>query len=195
MTFQARIFFHHSILLITSNGGYRPKEKSRKHCQLSTKFMSLVIAIFFYLLEWIKSNCMYWLHWKLQKNRTSYTHWHAFLYFHAKTYVKTFIYSLHLKEKRKDWAKWTEWAGLHKNTLTDKQLCSLTCFLVSIYSNKHRYTPLLIPLKIIKKNLWKIITRKNIRLRAFCLAPNKSENKNKLSNSLILAWPSFMTFA
>ena len=54
---------------ITSNGGCRREEKSRKHWSLFTKFLSLVTALF-YLLDQIKSHCMYWLHWKSQKNRT-----------------------------------------------------------------------------------------------------------------------------
>ena len=100
----------------------------------------------FYLLDQIKSNCMYWLHWKSEKNRTepneldelkcskslnqtiSYAHWHAFLYLHAP--IKTFIYPIK-NQKKKDWAKWAKWAKMLKNTLTDEQLCSLICFFVS----------------------------------------------------------------
>ena len=64
----------------------------------------------FYLLDQIKSNCMYWLHWKLEKNRTepnelvelkcsksldrvtSYAQGHAFLYLHA--HIKTLFFFL-----------------------------------------------------------------------------------------------------
>ena len=71
---------------------------------------------FFYLLDQIKSNCMYWLHWKSEKNRTepneldelkcskslnqtiSYAHWHAFLYLHAP--IKTFIYPIKNQKKK-----------------------------------------------------------------------------------------------
>ena len=94
----------------TSNGGCRREEKSRKHWSFFTKFLSFVTAIFFYLFDQIKSYCMYWLHWKSEKNRTepneldelkyskslnqmtSYAHWHAFLYLHA--YIKTLIYPI-----------------------------------------------------------------------------------------------------
>ena len=74
----------------------------------------------FYLLDQIKSNCMYcncmdWLHWKSAKNRTepneqdelkcskslnqttSYAHWHAFLYLHA--HIKIFI-PLKIRKKK-----------------------------------------------------------------------------------------------
>ena len=71
---------------------------------------------FFYLLDQIKSNCMYWLHWKSEKSRiepneldelkcskslnqiTSYAHWHAFLYLHAQ--IKTFVYLSYLKSEK-----------------------------------------------------------------------------------------------
>ena len=67
----------------------------------------------FFRLDQIKSNCMYWFHWKSEKKRTEpneldelkcskslnqtigYAHWHAFLYLHAP--IKTFIY-----KKKKD---------------------------------------------------------------------------------------------
>ena len=52
----------------TSNGGCRRKEKSRKHWSFFTKFFFWSLQIFF-LLDQIKSNCMYWLHWKSEKNR------------------------------------------------------------------------------------------------------------------------------
>ena len=53
----------------TSNGGCRREEKSRKQWSLFTMLVSSVTEIFF-LLDQIKSNCMYWLHWKSEKNRT-----------------------------------------------------------------------------------------------------------------------------
>ena len=43
----------------TSNGGCRREEKSRKHWSLFTKLLSSITAIFFYLLDQIKSNCLY----------------------------------------------------------------------------------------------------------------------------------------
>ena len=108
----------------------------------------------FYLLEEIKSNCMHWMHWKPEKNRTepneltelkyskslflcseiyqnihlfhlklekktklnelskleywktpsqmsSYAHWHAFLYLHAQTSIKTSIHFSDLKSEKK----------------------------------------------------------------------------------------------
>ena len=91
----------------------------------------------FYLLDQIKSNCLYWSYQKSEKDRTepneldelkmikitpdnqlgSLT---CFLYFHA--HIKyLFIYPI----KEKDWAKWAYWARILKNTLIDEQLCSL----------------------------------------------------------------------
>ena len=67
---------------------------------LQTQLLSSVIAYFF-LLDPIENNFMYWLHWKSEKNRTvpneldelkyskslyqttSYAYRHAFLYLHA----------------------------------------------------------------------------------------------------------------
>ena len=109
----------------------------------------------FYLLDQIKSNCMYWLHWKSEKDRTepneldelkcskslkqttSYAHWHAFLYLHA--HIKyLFLYPIK-NQIKKTWAKWAKRAKILKNTLTEEQLCSLSCFSVSaclnIYQN------------------------------------------------------------
>ena len=43
----------------TSNGGCRREEKSRKHWSLFTKLLSVVTANPFFLLDQIKSNCMY----------------------------------------------------------------------------------------------------------------------------------------
>ena len=113
---------------------------------------------FFYLLEEIKSNCMYWMHWKSEKNRTepnelemtSYAHWDAFLYLHAQTSIKTSIHLSDLKSEKKDWAKWAKWARILKSTLNNKQLHSGTCFLVFACSIKHQYTSLLILHKIVK---------------------------------------------
>ena len=80
----------------------RKQVVSIDHFSLSFYLQSLQ---FFYLLYQIKSSCIYWLHWKSEKNRTelnelkyskslnqttSYAQWHAFLYLHA--HIKTFIY-------------------------------------------------------------------------------------------------------
>ena len=116
----------------------------------------------FYLLDQIESNCIYWLHWKSEKNRTepneldelryskslkqpamltdmlscicmfkskhlsvlksekksklnelnelecpktpsqmsNSAHWHAFLYLHAQTCIKTFIHLSHFKSEK-----------------------------------------------------------------------------------------------
>ena len=71
---------------------------------------------FFYLLDQIKSNYIYWLHWKSEKTRTEpneldelkcskslnqtigYAHWHAFLYLHAP--IKTLIYPIKNQKKK-----------------------------------------------------------------------------------------------
>ena len=42
------------------------------------------------------------------------------------------------KIRKKDWAKWARLARILKNTLTDEQLCSLTCFLVFACSDKYQ---------------------------------------------------------
>ena len=128
---------------------------------------SFCLQSFFHLLYQIKSYCINWLHWKLEKNRTEqnkldkleylksfikttrYAQWPAFLYLHTQTRVQISIHLFHLKSE-KNWAKWAKWARLLKNIHTDEQPCSWICFLVFSCSNKHRYTPLLILLKIIK---------------------------------------------
>ena len=108
---------------------------------------------FFYSLDQIKSNCMYWLHWKPEKDRTepneldelkcskslkqttSYAHWHAFLYLHA--HIKyLFLYPIK-NQIKKTWAKWAKRAKILKNTLTEEQLCSLSCFFVSACLNMY----------------------------------------------------------
>ena len=66
--------FIHSFTLFprdasTSNGGCHREEKNHEHWSLITKLLSSV-PVFFFLLDQIKSNCMYWLHWKSKKNRT-----------------------------------------------------------------------------------------------------------------------------
>ena len=117
----------------TSNGGCRHEEKSHKHRSLFTK---LVISHWksFYSLDQIKSNCMYWLHWKAEKNRTepneldelkyskwfnqttSYAHWHACI---CMLTSKIFLFISYII-RRKDWAK------LLKITQLDNQPYSLT---------------------------------------------------------------------
>ena len=112
----------------------------------------------FYLLDQIKSN---WLHWKSETNRTgpgeldelkcskslnhttSYAHWYAFLYLHS--HIKTFIYLSHWKSEKNYWA---EWARILTNTLTDEQICSLTCFLVFAFLNIYQNIYFLSWLKI-----------------------------------------------
>ena len=129
-----------------NNGDCRCEEKSRKCWSLFIKLLSSVTVIF-HILDQIKSNGMYWLHWKSEKNKAqpneldelkyskslnqmaSYAHWHAFLYLHA--YIKTFIYLSCLKSEKKT----GKWARILTNTLTDEQLCSLTCFPVFGCSN------------------------------------------------------------
>ena len=129
----------------TSNGSYRREEKSHKHWSLSPCFLPSVTANFFLLVIKIKSNCMYWMHWKSEKSRTelneldelkysksltqmtSYAHWRVLIFACSDMYQN--IYLSYLRYK-KDWAKWAKWARILKNTLTDEQLCSLTCFLV-----------------------------------------------------------------
>ena len=95
----------------------------------------------FYLLDQIKSNCMCWLYWKSEKDRTepyeldelkcskslqttSYAHWHAFVYFHA--HIKyLFIYRISNKKKQ------TELNELNE------QKCSKTPSQMSSYAHKH----------------------------------------------------------
>ena len=95
----------------TSNGGCRREEKSPKHMPLFAMlfFQSLLYLSFVWSIQ---EQFMYWLHWKSEKNRTepneqdalkyskslnqmtSYAHWHAFLYLHAK--IKTYIHISYL---------------------------------------------------------------------------------------------------
>ena len=99
---------------------------------------------FFYLLDQIKSNCMYWLHWKSEKDRTepneleelkcskslnqttSYAHWYAFLYLHAQTCIKTFIHLSHFKSEKQS----------ELNELNELK-CSKTPLHMSSYAHKH----------------------------------------------------------
>ena len=128
-----------------------------------TFFQTLIFSEcnFFYLLDQIKSNCMYLFHWKSEKNRTelkkldklkyskslqqitSYTHWHAFLYSHAQL---EYLF-IHLK-----WAEGAKWARILKNTLASEQLCSLTCFLISACLNMYKNIFSFISFKIRTKN-------------------------------------------
>ena len=105
---------------------------------------SFCLQFFFHLLYQIKSYCINWLHWKLEKNRTeqnkldkleylksfikttSYAHWHAFLYLHAQTCIKTFIHLSHFKSEKQ-----TE-----LNELNELK-CSKTPSQMSSYAHKH----------------------------------------------------------
>ena len=83
----------------------------------SASFCLQSLQFFFHLLlDQIKSNCIYWLHWKTEPNEldelkyskslnqtTSYAHWHALLYLQA--HIITFIY-IPLKIRKNDKAKW-----------------------------------------------------------------------------------------
>ena len=60
--------------------------------------------------------------------------------------IKTFI---PFKIRKKDWAKW---ARILKNTLTDKHLRSLTCFLVFVCSDKYQNIYSFFRFEIRKKN-------------------------------------------
>ena len=97
----------------TSNGDYRREDKVVTWVTLHQAFV-FSHCNFFYLSDQIESNCMYWLHWNSEKNRTgpndlnelkcsksinqitNYAHWHAFLYLHAQ--IKTFIYLSYLNQ-------------------------------------------------------------------------------------------------
>ena len=79
---------------------------------------------------------------------SSSAHWHAFLYLHA--LIKTFFYFI--KNQKKNWAKWAKWARIHKNTLANEQLSSLTCFFVSAFLNMYRNIHSFIAFEIRKKD-------------------------------------------
>ena len=103
------------------------------------KFLSLVTENFI-LFDQIKSNCVFRLHLKSEKNRTepneldelkcsesiiqTLTCFPAFACSHQNIYL-----FIPIKIRKKDWAKWARWARMLKNTLTDEHLYSLTCFL------------------------------------------------------------------
>ena len=107
---------------------------------------------------------MYWMHWKSEKNRTepneldelkysksltqmiSYAHSYVFVFTCSDKHKN--IHLSHLKLKKKDWAKWAKWARILQNTLTDEQLCSLTCFLVFACSDKYQNIYLFFRFKI-----------------------------------------------
>ena len=113
----------------------------------------------FYSLDQIKSNCMYWLHWKSEKNKTepnvkdelkcskllnqttSYTYWHIFLYLHAD--IKTFIYlSQKLRKTELNELKYlkiplqiSSYAHWH----VFLYLLALTCIKISIHLSHLKY--------------------------------------------------------
>ena len=120
---------------------------------------------FFYLLDQIKSNCMWWLHWKSEKNRNEPNELNELKYSKSLNQLCSLTCSCicmlrhvskHLfipyKIKKKDWAKWAKWARILKNTLTDEQLCSLTCFLVFARSNMYQNIYSFIAFEIRKKD-------------------------------------------
>ena len=112
-------------------------------------------------------NFMYLMHWKFEKNRnepnelaelkysksltqmTSYAHWYVLLFACSDMYQNIYLF-IPFKIRKKDWAKW---ARILKNTLTDEQLCSLTCFIVfaclNIYKNIYSFITF-----EIRKNDW-----------------------------------------
>jgi len=94
---------------------------------------------------------MYWMHWKSEKNRNEPNELNELKYSKSLNQLCSLTCSCicmlrhvskHLfipfKIKKKDWAKWAKWARILKNTLTDEQLCSLTCFLVFACSDKYQ---------------------------------------------------------
>ena len=99
-----------------------------------------------YLLDQIKRNCMYWLHWKSEKNRTepyeldelcSLTCFLLSACSHHSIYL-----SIPLKIRKKDWAKWAKWGRILKNILTDEQLCSpdmLSCICLLKHISKYLF--------------------------------------------------------
>ena len=126
----------------TSNGGYRREQK--KHWSLFTMALTSATVIFFNC--YIKSSVIVYIectknqrkigqlnelaeqkHSKSLTQMTTYAHWHVFVFVCLNKYQN--IYLSHWKFL-KNWAKWAKWARLLKNSLTDEQLCSLTCFLV-----------------------------------------------------------------
>ena len=122
----------------------------------------------FSLLDPIKSNIMYWLHWKSEKKRTepkeldelkylkslnqttSYAYRHA-LHAKIKTFIHLFIYRFW--NQKKEQAKWAKRARILKNNLTDEQLCSLICFLIFACLNIYQYICSFITFEIRKKRL------------------------------------------
>ena len=107
---------------------------------------------------------MYWMHWKSEKNRNEPNELNELKYSKSLNQLCSLICSCicmlrhvskHLfipfKIKKKDWAKWAKWARILKNTLTDEQLCSLTCFLVFACSDKYQNIYSFFRFKIRKK--------------------------------------------
>ena len=104
---------------------------------------------------------MYWMHWKSEKNRNEPNELNELKYSKSLNQLCSLTCSCicmlrhvskHLfipfKIKKKDWAKWAKWARILKNTLTDEQLCSLTCFLVFACSDKYQNIYLFFRFKI-----------------------------------------------
>ena len=109
---------------------------------------------------------MYWMHWKSEKNRNEPNELNELKYSKSLNQLCSLTCSCicmlrhvskHLfipfKIKKKDWAKWAKWARILKNTLTDEQLCSLTCFFVFACSDKYQNNYLSY-LKLKRKKNW-----------------------------------------
>ena len=93
----------------------------------------------------------------------------------------SFIYCIGNQKKKDRWAKW---ARMLKNTLTHRQLCSLTCFLVFACLNKPRYTSSLILHKLLK--YWKRILQKMFFLDLFSSSKWSCQNCQKPNVLFIL---------
>ena len=107
---------------------------------------------------------MYWMHWKSEKNRNEPNEVNELKYSKSLNQLCSLTCScicmlrhvskhsfIPFKIRKKDWAKWAKWARILKNTLTDEQQCSLTCFLVFACSDKYQNIYSFFRFKIRKK--------------------------------------------
>ena len=97
---------------------------------------------------------------------SSYSHWHVFLYFLAKTFIKILIYLSHLKTKKTE-----------LNNLSELE-CSKTPSKMSSYAHQHVFLYLHAQTDIGFFKSLKIHNSNNICGKAFCLASNETVLSN-----------------
>ena len=109
----------------------------------------------FYFLDQIKSNCMYWLHWKSEKNRTepneldelkdskwfnqttSFAHWHVFFVFACLNQNINLFILFWIREKEQ--AKRAKWARIFKTPSWMSSFAHSHVFLIYLLKQVWKY--------------------------------------------------------